>query len=101
MNVLLSLLIGAAIYIVIENISESIKSWVHKEEPVLPVKILKISDFTNDRKDPNGYEWHKGVGAIDADRLRKILREEGFCEERINRFIRDYEIFIQYDSFLI
>ena len=36
-----------------------------------------------------------------ADYLRKILREEGFCEERINRFIRDCEICIQYNSFMI
>ena len=100
MNVLLSLLIDAAIYIIIENISESIKSCVHEEEPVSHV-ISKNVRFTADRKDPNGYEWHKGVGFVHADYLRKILREEGFCEERINRFIRDCEICIQYDSFMI
>lgn len=100
MNVLLSLLICAAIYIIIENISESIKDCVHEEESVSHV-ISKNVRFTADRKDPNGYERHKGVGIVDADDLRKTLQEEGFCEERINRFIRDYETFILYHSFLI
>lgn len=100
MNVLLSLLIVAAISIIIDSISEWIKDCVHEEEPVSHV-ISKNVRFTADRKDPNGYEWHKGVGVGRADYLRKILREEGFCEERINRFIRDSKICIQYDSFLI
>ena len=56
MNVLLSLLIRAAIYIIIENISESIKSCVHKEDPVSHV-ISKMSDLLLTEKtlmDTNG-----------------------------------------------
>ena len=57
--------------------------------------------FTADRKDPDGYERHKGVGAVSTEKLRDMLKKEGFCEERINRLIRDTKFIICYDSFLI
>lgn len=57
--------------------------------------------FTADRKDPDGYERHKGVGAVRTEKLRDMLKKEGFCEERINRFINKAPFIISYDYFLI
>lgn len=63
--------------------------------------IPKNIRFTHDRQDPTGYELHKGFGVANTDNLREKLREEGFCEERINRFIGEKEHIICYNSFLI
>ena len=100
MNVLLCLLIA----IVTVGLIELIKSCICKEKSAPPESFIPEGGirFTHDRQDPTGYELHKGFGVANTDNLRKKLREEGFCEERINRFIGEKEhIIICYNSFLI
>lgn len=57
--------------------------------------------FTHDRQDPTGYERHDGVGFMKRDILIEKLRKEGFCEERITRFIKDHKFIMSYEPFLI
>ena len=99
MNGLSSLLLAIGIY----GLIELIKSCICKEKSAPPESFVPEGGirFTHDRQDPTGYERHRGVGVISADNLREELRKEGFCEERINRFIGNGGVFICYNSFLI
>ena len=72
-----------------------------REEDERPMNKQYPYRFTADRHDPGGYERHKGVGAVRNEELRDMLKEEGFCEERINRLINSAPFIISYDYFLI
>lgn len=94
MNVLLVLIIGYGLYRLVTEIfgEKALKSG----KPV-----PDDCRFTTDRQDPYGWEWHRGLGTVRADVLRSVLRNEGFCEERIDRLIGNKSIIMCDEYFLV
>lgn len=93
--------IGVLTYIVTRNES--------REEDERPMNKQYPYRFTADRHDPDGWECYQVsvLGCFTLDLIR-LFREEGFCEDRIYRFLCRYapdnQIFVRADynrTFLI
>lgn len=99
MNVLLCLLIAIGIY----GLIELIKSCICKEKSAPPESFIPEGGirFTHDRQDPTGYERYGGLGTGPAEYAREKLQKEGFCEERINRFIKNTGFTFYHETYLI
>lgn len=79
----------------ITRLCNRIKSLMHKNDSYVDSVDFSASapndiESIDDRQDPNGEEYRVFFGYVNTGELSKALEEQGYCKERIDRFLKRY-----------